>query len=146
MTTHRSTRPGAGRVARFRLDVAEWLVLREVLRDEAPGATPTAFDPPAFGLPAGGGLSTRERRWAVDALNRRHLVLAPERNGAVRIHPGALPGLLLLLQPQVRLDVSSWSGPTAITQAVAWGAGYTAALARRCPATSAHGADVAGQE
>ena len=38
ITTHRSTRPGAGRVARFRLDVGEWLLLREVLCAEVAGA------------------------------------------------------------------------------------------------------------
>jgi len=143
ITTHRSARPGLGRVARFRLDVGEWLVLREALCAEAPGrTTPASFDPVAFGLPATGALGADERHRAVDMLYQRKLVLGTE----VRLHPAVLLGLRLLLEPQVRIEVSSWSGSTALTQAVAWGAGRTTALARRCRATSAHGADVAEQE
>ena len=145
ITTHRSTRPGAGRVARFRLDVGEWLVLREALCAEVPGATtPASFDPVAFGLPATGALSADEQRRSAEMLQQRTLAL-PAGQG-VRLHPAALLGLLLLLEPQVRIDVSSWSGSTALTQAVAWGAGRTTSLARRCRVTSAHGADVAEQE
>lgn len=147
ITTHRRTRPGAGRVARFRLDVGEWLLLREVLCAEVAGAsTPAAFDPVALGLPATDALSADERRRAAGALHRRGLVLAPEPDGTIRVHPAALLGLLQLVEPQVRIDVSSWSGSTSLTQALAWGAGRTTSLARRCRATSAHGADVAEQE
>lgn len=149
ITTYRGSRPRGGRAARFGLDLAEWLVLRSALLRHAPdAATPAGFDPGDFGLAATAPLTDGERRAAWQRLHRRGLATeVPATDDPAALVPAALPGLALLLEAQVRVDVQGWSGDRAVTQAVAWDGSRTAALARRrrtarpAPASAAAAAD-----
>lgn len=140
------TRPGRGSAVRLRLDVAEWLALRESLHEAVPGArTPAEFDPEALGLPPDASLSAAEHDRAWASLTARGLTRGSLRD-LTGLVPGFAAGLLELLQPQLWVDVRGWSGGSSIQQSIAWSRGRTISLARRGCATQqrtvagAHGA------
>lgn len=126
-------RQARSRVAHFRLDVAEWTVLRRALLSRVPGAvTPAGFTPEAFGLDPDEPLTPDERARAWASLQLRGLAThTPLRDDVTGLTPSCVLGMLMLLESDVRVDVSSWSGDVVVNEAVAWSAGRTAALARR---------------
>lgn len=126
-------RAGRGPVAQFRLDVAEWTVLRAAILSRSPDASvPAGFDPEAFGLDPERPLTDPERRRAWAGLQLRGLAThVPEEDDLTALTPGCLLGMLGLLESEVRVDVSSWSGSTVVNQAVIWAGGRTTSLARR---------------
>jgi len=133
-TIQQTGRRRRGRVAHFRLDLAEWTVLRSALLTHAPDAAtaPVGFAPEAFGLDPERPLSDPQRKRAWAALQLRGLAThVPDADDITALTPSCVLGMLMLLEPEVRVDVSSWSGDTVVNQAIAWSAGRTAAVARR---------------
>jgi len=132
-TIERSGRQRRGRVAHFRLDVAEWAVLLGAVLRRAPHAVaPSGFGPDAFGLDPEHPLTEGERQRAWAALHLRGLAThVPADDDVAALTPSCLLGLLMLLEADVRVDVSSWSHDVIVNQAVAWSAGRTASVARR---------------
>lgn len=127
------TRGRRSRVARFRLDVAEWTVLRAALLSRVPDAsTPAGFCPAAFGLDPERPLTADQRVRAWQGLQLRGLAThVPAVDDVTALAPACVLGMLMLLDSQVRVDVSSWSEDVVVNQTVAWSDGRTAALARR---------------
>jgi len=132
-TMERSGRQRRGRVAHFRLDLAEWAVLlTAVLRRAPQAAAPTGFAAGSLGLDPERPLTTAERERAWAALRLRGLATRiPDDDDVSALTPSCLLGLLMLLEADVRVNVSSWSGDMIVNQAVAWSAGRTASVARR---------------
>lgn len=126
-------RQGRRRVAHFRLDVAEWTVLRAALLPRAHGSTgPAGFTPESFGLDPEQPLTPVERERAWSGLLLRGLAThVPAEDDIAALTPSCILGMLMLLEADVRVDVSAWSGDVVVNQTVAWSDGRTAALARR---------------
>lgn len=138
-------RQGRSRVAHFRLDVAEWTVLRRALLSRVPGAvTPAGFAPESFGLDPEDPLTPDERARAWASLRLRGLAThTPDRDDVTGLTPSCVLGMLMLLESDVRVDISSWSGDVVVNEAVAWSGGRTAALARRRRRVLTPGGEVA---
>lgn len=147
-TIQRSGRPRPSRVAHFRLDVAEWLVLRSAILSRAPGAaTPAGFTPEAFGLDPERPLTAAESERAWTALVHRGLAThVPDTDDVTALTPGCILGMRMLIEPDARVDVSSWAGELVVNQTVAWSAGRTASVARRRRRRTSEGEPVLEQE
>src|SRR5699024_7723462 len=90
------------------------------------------FDPESFGLDPERPLTDPERQRAWAGLKIRGLAThVPPEDDLTALTPGCLLGLLALLNSEVQVDLSSWSGSTVVNQAVAWSGGRTTSLARR---------------
>lgn len=131
--TVQQARQGRSRVAHLRLDVAEWTVLQRALLSHVPDAqAPAGFGPEAFGLDPDQPLTPDERVRAWASLQLRGLAThVPDEDDVTGLTPPCVLGMLMLLDPDLRVDVSSWSGDVVVNQAVGWSEGRTAALARR---------------
>ena len=132
-TVLRARRQAHSKVARFRLDVAEWTVLRSALLSRAPASgTPAGFEPESFGLDPDRPLTDEQRARAWAGLQLRGLAShVPAEDTATALTPPCVLGMLQLLESEVRVDVATWSGDVVVNQAVAWSAGRTAAVSRR---------------
>ncbi|HLT83387.1 MAG TPA: hypothetical protein VKZ83_04050 [Phototrophicaceae bacterium] len=132
-TLSHTGRQERGRVARFRLDVAEWTVLRAALLSRVrAGSTPAGFEPEAFGLDPERPLTADQRARAWAGLQLRGLAThVPAEDDVTALTPSCVLGMLMLLEAEVRVDVSSWADDVVVNQAVAWSSGRTAAVARR---------------
>ncbi len=96
------------------------------------GTTPSDFCPASFGLDPACPLDPVERARAWASLQLRGLAThTPEQDDVAALTPSCVLGMLMLLEPEVRVDVSSWSGDTVVNQSVAWSSGRTASLTRR---------------
>jgi len=132
-TVEYDRRQGRGRVTHVRLDIAEWMVLRTALLSRVPGgSTPAGFNPEDFGLDPVQPLTPAERARAWASLRLRGLAThIPAEDDVTALTPACVLGMLMLVEAEVRVDVSSWSGGVVVNQAIAWSSGRTAALARR---------------